>query len=54
MVPTNECDSGKPFVSTEKTRREPKELDIPAARGKCDLQVSKVEFDAHLDLPLKG
>ena len=38
----------------KKTRREPKELDSPAAREKCDRNDLEVELDAHLDLPLKS
>ena len=38
----------------KETRREPKELDSPAAREKCDGNDLEVELDAHLDLPLKG
>lgn len=38
----------------QKTRREPKKLDSPAAKEKCDRNDLEVELDAHLDLPLKS
>lgn len=38
----------------KKTRREPKELDSPAAKEKCDRNDLEVELDAHLDLALKS